>query len=466
MSDDKLGEGTHGSVWVLDDRRVEKRTKMIDRRSYGIYLSDGLLTELATYERVSNACCRHVVKIHEWETEGETGPAFISKIIMERLAPLQNLESDILRSGARYYIKQILEAIHDLHSEDIAHCDLKLDNVMYDFVEDELKLIDFGLAKMDSSVKPPDKAMFTFDYRPPEALLLSNNIDLRKADMWSIGVCAASIILGKGARSIYYEKMHDLGWKGSLDVILRSLNATLPKISSNSRYSVYTKSRAGTRENWKNPGWLWEKIRRVAGDDGVNFIECLLDVNPSSRMTAEEALQHPYLSSCTRTFPRPPRNSPFEIVTPNDSNRVDPRVINEIVSTCITEKLCPETAFKTLDILSIMKPEYAEDPKTVAAAIMVASSVGENRLIHMRDLYKLMAPWVSKRQMMESVCEVVAYPGVISVLSSHTVLHMAWILNKKIRGTKDDPVVARLFHKYIERNGYRPREIDILECAK
>jgi serine/threonine protein kinase len=48
---------------------------------------------------------------------------------------------------ALYIIKQVIDAVHYLHSLDICHRDLKLENIMFDKVGGfDIKLIDFGFA--------------------------------------------------------------------------------------------------------------------------------------------------------------------------------------------------------------------------------------------------------------------------------------------------------------------------------
>ena len=48
---------------------------------------------------------------------------------------------------SRYIIKQVIDAVHYLHSMNICHRDLKLENIMFDKVGwFDIKLIDFGFA--------------------------------------------------------------------------------------------------------------------------------------------------------------------------------------------------------------------------------------------------------------------------------------------------------------------------------
>ena len=470
---EKLGEGTHGSVYVLDDERVVKKTKIVDRRTYGTYMSDGLVTELAAVERVVNTCCRHIVGVHGWKCTKEKGVVY-SELTLERMTPLDALPREQLASCARTYIRHLFEALSDLHGEDIAHCDLKLDNLMWRWREDEISVIDFGLAKLDSGVKPSEKAEFTFDYRSPEAYLSARNIDLKKADVWSAGVCAASMMFGRGKRSVFYYKMYDLKWRKSLDLILHSLGAILPAVGSSSltaRYHTYQErllslSHMAAKPKSK-PGYLLRKIASLVSEDAADFIKKVMDVDPRSRLTADQALAHPYLAGGNGDCSiHPPRTSPFPILDPERGTPIDASVINEIVAACLQSKLCPETAFKTLDVISAMPAEDARDPKTVAAAVAIAASIGERRLVNVTDLFETMAPWVKQGELCSQVCKVMKYPGVVSLLAAPSVLQMARVLDQKISGTKEDPVVSKLLGRYVEKGGLRPTAMDIIECVK
>ncbi|CCE80287.1 Piso0_003400 [Millerozyma farinosa CBS 7064] len=108
------------------------------------------------------------------------------------------------------YFKQIVSGVLYLHSNNLAHRDLKLDNCV---VNDDgiLKLIDFGSAvpfRRDTPIKAPDMAeeerwlirargiVGSDPYLAPEVFTPSNfGYDPRAADVWSLGIMYCCMVL-------------------------------------------------------------------------------------------------------------------------------------------------------------------------------------------------------------------------------------------------------------------------------
>jgi len=92
--------------------------------------------------------------------------------------------------------KQIVIGLNHLHSNDIIHCDIKLQNIMIDH-NNIIKIIDFDLSKICTSKKGiiVDKCFGTQPYIAPE------NIDLKiyskMSDVWSLGVLLYFMLMKK-----------------------------------------------------------------------------------------------------------------------------------------------------------------------------------------------------------------------------------------------------------------------------
>lgn len=155
-------------------------------------------------------------------------------------------------------IRQILSALNHLHKQGITHRDVKLDNVLYDTkTGGHLKLVDFGLSSRKAKMVD---CVGSSAYVAPEVL---NCVHGRKCsytsqcDLWSLGV---------------------------LGVLL--LTDEMPFSGSLSGQADIRKGKFTMRPE------LWHNI----SDEGKDFIKSLLQVNPSKRLTAAEALGHAWIA--------------------------------------------------------------------------------------------------------------------------------------------------------------------------
>ena len=83
--------------------------------------------------------------------------------------------------------KRIVEGVAYLHSRDVAHRDIKLNNIVLDSLESP-KIIDFGFARRGVNSNF-ESGCGTVNYMAPELLSnLNNKKKAGKADIWALGV--------------------------------------------------------------------------------------------------------------------------------------------------------------------------------------------------------------------------------------------------------------------------------------
>ena len=93
---------------------------------------------------------------------------------------------------ARIYFKQLISALEYIHSKDLVHLDVKLDNIL---VRDmEIKLCDFGFVHNIND--PLSRVCGTLNFISPEVWNKEEYVS-GKADMWSAGVCLYTLLCGK-----------------------------------------------------------------------------------------------------------------------------------------------------------------------------------------------------------------------------------------------------------------------------
>ncbi|CAE7445984.1 CPK2 [Symbiodinium microadriaticum] len=177
---------------------------------------------------------------------------------------LQRLEAQEVydEAAAAEATSQMLQAVNYLHAHSIVHRDLKLQNFLYESAEKDalLKLIDFGLCE---TLEDADMKM--------------------KASVGTLEFCSPDVISGKE-----YTSQCDL-W--SLGVVVFMLLAGRPPWSTSRGFE-------GMRKDIERGLVKWDRLHTVS-EHARDFVQKLLVVNPAQRMTAETALQHPWL---TKTF--------------------------------------------------------------------------------------------------------------------------------------------------------------------
>jgi len=198
-------------------------------------------------------------------TELCLGGELFDRIILKTQSP----EGNFSEKDASKLIASILDVIRFCHSKNIVHRDLKPENFIFSTEAEDspMKLIDFGLSRFDSASNQGvmNTRVGTAYYIAPEVL---KGDYTRACDMWSVGVIAYILLSG------------------------------CPPFNGDDDTEIFKRVKSGIF-SFNAPEW--DGVSHAAKD----FISCLLQINPSERLTASEALVHPWmLWSKSRNIPR------------------------------------------------------------------------------------------------------------------------------------------------------------------
>ncbi|XP_038159150.1 mitogen-activated protein kinase 15 isoform X1 [Cyprinodon tularosa] len=191
----------------------------------------------------------------------------------------------------RYVMYQLFKANKYLHSGNVIHRDQKPSNILLD-TDCVVKICDFGLARSlnqiqeDSGNPALTEYVATRWYRAPEILLGSTRYT-KGVDMWSLGCILGEMLLGKalfpGTSTInQIEKI--------MSAILHPSPEDILAIKSEYGSSVIQ------RMLLKPQVRLEDILQPSVPPDALDLLKGLLVFNPDKRLTAEQALQHPYVA--------------------------------------------------------------------------------------------------------------------------------------------------------------------------
>jgi calcium-dependent protein kinase len=256
----KLGEGSYGVVWKVKhiltghDRAMKKINKTVRTNNE---TEIDILNEIEILKKMDHP---NIVKIFEFYstlegyfliTEYCTGGELFDEISQN--APFSELRTSFI-------MYQIFSAVNYCHKSNIIHRDLKPENILIESVDQkgfyQLKIIDFGTAKLYERNKSEKKIIGSSYYIAPEVLNKNYN---EKCDLWSCGVILYILISGRAPFS---------GEKDSI---------------------ILEKIKIGKYDLSRSP---FNKISAECKD----LIRKLLEVNPKKRISASEALQHTWFA--------------------------------------------------------------------------------------------------------------------------------------------------------------------------
>lgn len=173
------------------------------------------------------------------------------------------------RSAARI-IKSLLEVVAYLHAQGWVHRDIKPENILFVTKDEEspIKLIDFGLARRHRHNVDCNMSSLrgTVYYLSPEVLNCNYSTP---TDIWSTGVVAYLLLCG------------------------------YPPFNGNNDCEIYASIARGDLEFPADIGWTNKS------PECIDFIKGLLQRDPRRRLTAQEALIHPWIVQMTSSPPTP-----------------------------------------------------------------------------------------------------------------------------------------------------------------
>ncbi len=256
-----LGSGSFGKVFLGEnkaDTSHKVAIKVISKSKLSEEEIESLHFEVAILQQVDHP---NIVKYYEtYEDE-----KFIY-LVMElcpggELIEKLSVNKSMTENMAAEAIEKLIRALIHCHKQNIVHRDIKPENVMYDS-NNEVKLIDFGLAKQVAENKTLHTIAGTPYFIAPEVL---NGNYGRECDYWSVGVLLYLLVTGQYA----------------FDSVTKN------------RTEVFNKIKSGS---FSFPDSVNNKLSSECKD----LINKMIVVDKKKRITGEEALNHSWFEKCLK----------------------------------------------------------------------------------------------------------------------------------------------------------------------
>ena len=255
-----IGSGSYGTVFLAYN--IFTKEKVAIKKIYKsneVLLSDGIIID--EIEILKNLNHPDIVKIIEFY--GTEEAYYIVNEYCSGGELYDKAVNHLSETQISVIFKQILSGLSYLHSKNIVHRDLKLENILIsdkEYVEVtgeeyyDIKIIDFGNARIFDSTITTNSIVGSSYYIAPEVFIKKYH---KECDLWSAGVILYMLIVG------------------------------VPPFEGENDKKIISKIKTGIFDT-NNRRWI------NASSEVKDLISKLLVYEPKKRLTANEALQHPW----------------------------------------------------------------------------------------------------------------------------------------------------------------------------
>ena len=206
---------------------------------------------------------------------------FVPDTIYRTLRQYSKAKQTLPMFLVKLYMYELFRSLAYLHSLSICHRDIKPQNLLLDPTTGVLKLCDFGSAKLLIGGEPNVSYICSRYYRAPE-LIFGATCYTTAIDIWSAGCVMAELMLGQPLFP------GESGVDQLVEIIKILGTPTKDQIiAMNQSYTEFKFPQIKPHP--------WHKVFRTSvSSDTTDLLSKLLEYAPGLRMTAIEALIHPF----------------------------------------------------------------------------------------------------------------------------------------------------------------------------
>ncbi|EJU05595.1 CMGC/GSK protein kinase [Dacryopinax primogenitus] len=201
----------------------------------------------------------------------------------------------------KLYMYQLLRSLAYIHSVGICHRDIKPQNLLLNPATGVLKLCDFGSAKILVAGEPNVSYICSRYYRAPELIFGATNYSTN-IDIWSTGCVMAELMLGQPL----------FPGESGIDQLVEIIKV----LGTPTREQIKT----------MNPNYMEHKFPQIkphpfskvfrprTSPDAIDLVSRLLEYTPTVRLSAVEAMCHPFFDELRAEGTRMPNGKPLPVL--------------------------------------------------------------------------------------------------------------------------------------------------------
>ncbi|KAH0794561.1 cyclin-dependent kinase E-1-like [Histomonas meleagridis] len=303
-----IGGGTYGQVFLAERKNSNDKKKYSVKQSSinsdERKISPSIFRELVFLSEINYPHIIHPFSKDIFLDKNRKTLSFVYEygaINVQRVIEYYSNRSNVRMSPvvAKSILFQLLLALDYLHQRSITHCDITPSNILLMSPNSEdmpgiVKLIDFGLSRIiDNSKEQRNFGVVTVWYRAPELLLGDPYYD-QKIDIWAAGCIFAELIQGK----VLFQTTNKIQEKDPTEFNSNQLNKIIEVMGA----IEYNRCPMEYKYRDKLKSVMYP--RKPAFDDmfadkppsAVDLLLRMLKIFPNERISAKEALMHPYFN--------------------------------------------------------------------------------------------------------------------------------------------------------------------------
>ncbi|KAL4371110.1 hypothetical protein HN51_015674 [Arachis hypogaea] len=293
---EKVGEGTYGKVYRARDKATGKIVALKKTRLHED--EEGVppttLREVSILRMLSRD--PHVVRLMDVKQgQNKEGKTVLYLVFEYMDTDLKKFIRSFRQTGqfippktVKSLMYQLCKGVAFCHGHGILHRDLKPHNLLMDRTTMMLKIADLGLARAFTvPIKKYTHEILTLWYRAPEVLLGATHYSMA-VDMWSVGCIFAELV----AKQALFPGDSELQQLLHIFRLLGTPNEEVwPGVSKLMNWHEY-------------PQWTPQELYMAVptlDDQGVDLLSQMLQYEPSKRISAKKAMEHPYFQDLDKT---------------------------------------------------------------------------------------------------------------------------------------------------------------------